>query len=351
MEYALVQATLYMIFAAIEQDFRRLVVRELQDQVDPEKIFTFNQALSDRLLRDLRSGPGAMDGSFSLEEHLNKCNFADYLEILNAHKFALKPEVRDQLPFLRDVVKRLTPIRNRVAHARPLQYEDTPTTFNAVSELVNKSRSLWPKLLESMELQKREPWHVLSLDRTGLAKPSEISHNLPRPDFDETGFIGREADVKRLRHRLSNDLFPLVTIVAEGGIGKTALALKTAYELLEESEPLFEAIVWTSAKANILTPTQIKDVEGAIKDSLGLLDSAGKEIGIQRSDDLFKGLLEYLKEFRILLVLDNIETVLDSFLMEFVESLDGQLKGSKVLLTSRVRVGTAAEDHVPLKPL
>jgi cold shock CspA family protein/tetratricopeptide (TPR) repeat protein len=58
-------------------------------------------------------------------------------------------------------------------------------------------------------------------------------------------------------------------------------------------------------------------------------------------------LLTYLREFRVLLILDNLETVLDDRIRELLERLP---VGSKILITSRIGIG-AFEYPVKLKPM
>ena len=147
---------------------------------------------------------------------------------------------------------------------------------------------------------------------------------------------GREEQLRRLRV-LCQGPYPVITIVGEGGIGKTALALRIAYEMLDQSPQQFDAVVWTTAKTTMLTTKQIVEIEGAISDSLGMLRVASTALtGPTAAEDPIEELLNYLATFRIFLVLDNLETVLDERLRSFLARLP---QGSKVLITSRVGVG------------
>ena len=234
-------------------------------------------------------------------------------------------------------------MRNRVMHTRPLHFDDLACTLDRANELIRRNKALWPELDKTLRLLQEEPSFVLSLDLPAPSEVEPISHNLPIPDFDETGFIGRDDQVSRLR-TLCQGPYPVITIVGEGGLGKTALALRIAYEMLDVSPAPYDAVVWTTAKTTMLTTKQIVEIEGAISDSLGLLRVASSALaGTTTSDDPVEELLQYLATFRILLVLDNLETVLDERLRSFLARLP---QGSKVLITSRVGVG--AYEH-PLK--
>lgn len=165
------------------------------------------------------------------------------------------------------------------------------------------------------------------------------------PDYDETGFFGRREQIKRIK-KIIKGPYPVVSILGDGGIGKTSIALKVAYDLLDDPDSPFEAVVWVTAKATILTTNEIKRINDAIEDSLGLFAKAAEMFGPGEGTDPIREVLEYLEHFRVLLILDNLETVLDTKLREFLLELP---VGSKVVLTSRI--GAGVENPVSLDPL
>ena len=89
-----------------------------------------------------------------------------------------------------------------------------------------------------------------------LALPKPL-HNLPSPTYSQ--FIGREQELTWLRQCSSPaDRAWQVAIIGIGGVGKSSLALAIAHEYRQRYDDLppderFEAIVWTSAKEEVLT--------------------------------------------------------------------------------------------------
>jgi predicted ATPase/transcriptional regulator with XRE-family HTH domain len=81
-----------------------------------------------------------------------------------------------------------------------------------------------------------EPWFALSAatrEDTGSAVSSPLPrHNLPTA---LTSFVGREREIATLIEALTTNR--LVTIVGEGGVGKTRLALAAAQAILDSHEP------------------------------------------------------------------------------------------------------------------
>lgn len=340
MSFSATRLTCFALLAALEEDMRATIEACLGDSSIGEVV------PSDRADRaqERRKKEGLAEAA-SLAALLPFLDFGDSYELLMSQKARLVPGLAGALQRIGPAVPRLIAIRNRVAHTRPMEIDDSAHLFDIARELFDSTPGVWQTLGETLARLTADPSYVLGLTITLRADAQTgPQHNLPIPDFDETGFFGRQSELRRIKKAIKG-AYPVVSILGDGGIGKTSLALKAAYELLEEPDQPFEVFVWVTAKATILTPNEIQRISGAIESSLGLFAQAATELG-GAPDRPIEEVLEYLATFRVLLLLDNLETVLDNRLREFL--LDLPL-GSKVIITSRIGLGI--ENPVRLEPL
>lgn len=345
MSYGLTRLTLYAILSAVEQDLRVLISNYVLVDVSPTDILdaeTYQKALK-RLENDL----GELDGQHEPELILSYLDFADTYKILNTNADLLPENISKQIRKSTSLLEKLVPIRNRVAHSRPLNFDDLAVVADTTEQLLQLHDIPWAELRSVLQNLSDDPSFVLSLQIPSyFLLGTNQNHNLPIPDFDETGFIGRVQQVKDLTRNLMGP-YPVITIIGEGGVGKTALALKVAYEILDMTNSPFDAVVWTSSKTRQLTPNDIVRIEGAISDSLGMFQTVAYDLSGVDTDAPIDEILMYLAEFKILLILDNLETVLDTRIRNFLGKLP---QGSKVLITSRIGIG-AFEYPVKLMPM
>ncbi|MEA5605057.1 NB-ARC domain-containing protein [Nostoc sp. UHCC 0252] len=112
-------------------------------------------------------------------------------------------------------------------------------------------------------------------------------------------FYGRVAELSQLTRWLIEDNCQLVAILGMGGIGKTALSVKLAKEVQEN----FEYLIWRSLRN---APPASEMVANLIR---FLSDEREAELP-ETIDGRVTLLINYLREHRCLLVLDNAETIL-----------------------------------------
>ena len=161
----------------------------------------------------------------------------------------------------------------------------------------------------------------------GLAAPE----SLPRPG---TPLVGREPELSELAGLLGREDVRLLTLIGPGGVGKTRLAL----ELMARLAPRYpDGAVFVP-----LAPiADHRLVAATIAQALGLRESGGRPPA-----DL---LVDYVRERRLLLCLDNIEHLLEA--APLVAEIHRTSPEVTVLLTSRAPLRLAAEREFPVPAL
>lgn len=186
-------------------------------------------------------------------------------------------------------------------------------------------------------------------DRPTLPEPKAVYHNLPQPDYGR--FIGREKELAQVHSILRpypHSQYPIVVIDGIGGIGKSALALEVAHRYLRDYDRLppeerFEAIIWTSAKAAVLTADGIaprRQITRTLDDIYTTISVAleREDITRARAEEQDELVRRALIRQRTLLIVDNLETVDDERVNTFLRELPAP---TKVIVTTRHRIDVA----------
>jgi LuxR family glucitol operon transcriptional activator len=167
----------------------------------------------------------------------------------------------------------------------------------------------------------------------------EIPNNLPVPEFDDTGFIGRRAEREAVL-RLLHGAHRVVTVTGEGGVGKTSLALQVLYDVASDHNRPFDQIVWVTLKTEQLTTAGAREIADALATPEGLLRAVAETGGptpvLSQLTDWIAYVVELLGHFRVLLAIDNLETINRDDIRPLFLDLPAT---SKIILTSRFGLG------------
>jgi predicted ATPase/serine/threonine protein kinase/uncharacterized protein HemY len=203
----------------------------------------------------------------------------------------------------------------------------------AVAELVQDKLPAGLELRDLGEHRLKDlirPEHVFQLGAPAL--PFEfpplksldaIPNNLP-PQL--TSFVGREKELEDLKTLLSGKS-RIVTLIGTGGTGKTRLSLQVTAEILE----LFKDGVWQVELASLNDPALLVQ---EIAQVLGMAETKGKSLQASLS--------EFLRDKKLLLLLDNCEHLIDAC-ARLVSSLVRSCPNFSVLATSREGLGIQGE--------
>ncbi|QNN21771.1 S1 RNA-binding domain-containing protein [Planctomycetales bacterium ZRK34] len=339
----------FALISAIETDIRQ-VIEHFAHQSQTEDIFS-DDVRQNAKQRSANDSKHAETGSTRDIHLLAYTDFSDLAGILNRFRSNLECLSAPDIAKLVAGLTGLTPVRNRVCHNRPLEPDDFSKLHDFAVSVVQIGNGLdWRTLTRTITQLKDHPQFVLGLQIPEYwdERKSIIPNNLPMPEFDDTGFLGRQNDRRELGRLLVTGP-NIVSVVGEGGVGKSALALRCLYDLLDDDSCKYDAIVWTSLKTRVLTSAGIQLLSKSIDNTLSLCRTIASELGPPTTasfDVLINDIHEYLHEFRILLVIDNLETIDNTSIRPLLMNIPST---SKVLITSRIGLGEL-ELRYPLDP-
>jgi predicted ATPase len=180
-------------------------------------------------------------------------------------------------------------------------------------------------------------------ERNDEAKPAPVEApgiqmtdrvNLPVP---LTSFVGREREVEEVKCHLAQRR--LVTLTGAGGSGKTRLALSVAWDLASRLAPKDPEGVWMVELAALADPSLVPQ---SVAFAFGLVEQSERPI--------LSTLIDYLRDRRCLLVLDNCEHLIEAC-AKLVDGLLRACPGLTVLATSRESVRVDGEAVYLVPPL
>jgi tetratricopeptide (TPR) repeat protein len=190
-----------------------------------------------------------------------------------------------------------------------------------------------------------------------------VFQNLPAREY--TNFVGRNEEFSRLIELLDfQHSAHLISVDGIGGVGKTTLAIEVAYRCLHESKkqnifahnlPIFQAIIFTSAKQNHLTAIGLlprltfqRTLRDICREIAYTLDCS--EFTNLLFSEQIQQIRQKLSQIKTLLIVDNLETIEDK--QEVLSFLYDLPPTVKVIITTRdqalfvpIRLGCLPKKH------
>lgn len=164
-------------------------------------------------------------------------------------------------------------------------------------------------------------------------------HNLPG---QLTPFFGREAEIADILTHLAQDTYRLLTIIGEGGVGKTRLALAAAQAILDfrsgqdkfRQELKFPDGIWFVALADLTATPDLPD-------QLATMIAKALDLSLSGQGTPMMQVCHYLAHKQLLLILDNFEQLVAH--ADFLPDLLQKCRSVRLLVTSRRQLNVQAE--------
>lgn len=327
---------MFAVCTSIEFDLRKFINDE-----------PTNVAINKELIHKAKNRNKFLNGNMdsSNYEILVELDMGDLVAVIQSNPVDFRLGV-EKSKKLKSYFDKIIPIRNRVMHTRPLEVGDR-SVLTEVAERISLELPFihWNEVIKTREIILNRP-HEIFIKSHVYERDTHVYHNLPIPEFDDTGFIGRKEETKEILTLLLNKKDQVISIVGNGGLGKTATAVKVLYELIDRVDNPFEAILWVSLKTRTLSRGEFSNIKNAIVDLKGFYSNL-EDLVIKDSANPIQNILTFMSEFKTLLVLDNLETLNTTEIIDFLKSIPEE---SKVLITSRHGI-RELENRYPLKGL
>ncbi len=169
-----------------------------------------------------------------------------------------------------------------------------------------------------------------------------VSNNLPAM---HTSFFGREVERDKMIHSLLDDTVSLITIVGQGGVGKTRLTLDAVQQILKH--PSFLDGIWFIPLDGLHADDKnlYQTIANTIAKSMG--------IDLRKPSTPYEQLLELLLNRKLILILDNFEQLIsgENDGVDFVINLLTRAPHIKLVVTSRRPLNLQLETTITLDGL
>lgn len=184
-----------------------------------------------------------------------------------------------------------------------------------------------------------------------ISPTSKIKANIPNQGSSQ--FIGRKKQISKIKEEIIEIPNQNGILYGPGGVGKTALLIELSQQLFNQTETnniLYDNIIWVSAKSNFYnweqnsTITSLQQFESLINILQIILRFFDYEdVDEYNESELKEMVFEILTDNKVILVLDNFETISKSETNKIIDFFGSAVKkhlkhlphNFKVIITSR----------------
>lgn len=332
---------MFSICSSIEYDLRKYLSNNSESIQLPDAVY--------KKATERNKNLKGLANESSQEEILNELDMGDLVSLINsgAHVFGIGDHYKRAIS---EIFDKIIPIRNKVMHTRPIEFSDRGILEESLHTIDERLTFIqWNELKKTRDKLKNNPQKLIveTTFTPEIDDTTNIYHNLPVPEFDDTGYIGRKKEIRELMKLVESDKNQIMTVVGNGGIGKTAIVVKCLYELLDGANPYgFEAIIWVSLKTRTLSKGEFVNIASSISELNVFYSELHKNV-VTETSNAEMDILNFMNEFSTLLVIDNLETIPTKEIIDFLKKIPSK---SKVLLTSRIGLGEL-ENRYSLKEM
>lgn len=286
-ELGIEQAILHQLLKALENDLRDLLDDYVFDELPAELEATLKERLRNRPKRENQE---------SVRSILNGLYLSEAVDEINSNS--------DNFPS--DILLEFSKVfndpgrRNFIYELRKMDahHDLGDTGVRDLLKILGDLRSTcWNNLnTEINSLQRGELGSDL---RKVMPGRRFVTHNLDSREHEYTKLVGRSEELNRVMEDLRNRYHNFVSIVAEGGLGKSALALEVGHQFLVSGE--FEFIFWYSAKTEFWSVFGSERIQNVETDLLSAVASLGRVIDPSFNGDIHE-FFEILDDTKALII-------------------------------------------------
>ena len=195
-------------------------------------------------------------------------------------------------------------------------------------------------LLRALESPAFERFNSLaeSIGEGGAPWAQAVANNLPPAREVVQDFVGRREALRNLSEWLADDRAPQMVLWGYGGAGKSAIAYQFATEIADSGPEGLNAVIWLSAKKTEYISGEALDRHADFNSTESFVSGVMRGIYGVTEDSTQEALIAELDETPLLLIVDDLDSVLDAQDLSHLLLFQLSRSSSKILFTSRQRI-------------